>query len=105
MVRLWDVQTGKCLHICIGHSHLVSSVAFSPNGSHVVSGSQDQTIRLWDVQTGECFAVLQATRLYEGINITGVKGLTTAQKSTLKAFGAVENDEGIALRTKVRTFF
>ena len=58
-------------------------------GKHIASGSQDQTIRLWEVQTGECFAVLQATRLYEGINIAGVKGLTTAQKSTLKPFGAM----------------
>ncbi len=37
----------------LGHSSEVFSVAFSPNGKHIVSGSDDKTIRLWDVQTGK----------------------------------------------------
>jgi hypothetical protein len=45
---------------------------------------------LWDVETGECLRTLRAERLYEGMNITGVTGLTEAQKATLKALGAVE---------------
>jgi hypothetical protein len=32
-------------------------------------------------------------RPYEGMNITGVKGLTPATIATLKALGAVENGE------------
>ena len=30
------------------HSHYVTSVAFSPDGKTVVSGSNDQTIKVWD---------------------------------------------------------
>ena len=30
------------------HSHWVNSVAFSPDGSTIVSGSNDQTIKVWD---------------------------------------------------------
>ncbi len=30
-------------------------------------------------------------RLYEGMNITGITGLTEAQKATLRALGAVED--------------
>ena len=30
------------------HSDYVNSVAFSPDGSTIVSGSSDQTIKAWD---------------------------------------------------------
>jgi WD40 repeat protein len=37
----------------------VRSVAFSPDGRLLVSGSNDHTIRLWEVSTGQCLKVLQ----------------------------------------------
>jgi WD40 repeat protein len=36
-----------------GHTDSVESVAFSPDGTRIVSGSYDETIRIWDAQTGE----------------------------------------------------
>ncbi|HSF75388.1 MAG TPA: NB-ARC domain-containing protein [Microcoleus sp.] len=88
-VRLWDVKTGECHHICLGHTRLVSSVAFHPHGQTIASGSQDQTVRVWDVKTGECVSVLIAKRLYEGMRLTGVKGLSGATIETLRSLGAV----------------
>ena len=36
-----------------GHTHYVNSVVFSPDGRHIVSGSDDHTIRVWNIQTGD----------------------------------------------------
>jgi len=42
------------------------------------------------VRTGECLKSFRPDRLYEGMDITGIVGLTTAQKATLKQLGAVD---------------
>ena len=36
-----------------GHSEDVTSVAYSPDGKHVVSGSLDSTVKIWDTVTGK----------------------------------------------------
>jgi WD40 repeat protein len=33
-----------------GHTDHITSVAFSPDGNHIISGSKDRTIRIWDAQ-------------------------------------------------------
>ena len=90
-IKLWDLSTGECLKTLEGHSNSVMSIALSPDNQLLVSGSYDETAKLWDVETGKCLKTFKSPRPYEGMNITGVTGLTEAQKATLIALGAVES--------------
>jgi WD40 repeat protein len=90
-IKLWKRRTAECLHTLKGHRDSVRSVTFTKDGSKLISGSSDQTIRIWDVQTGEHLQALHPRRPYEGMNITGVKGLTPATIASLKALGAIDD--------------
>ena len=53
-VRVWDADTGQPIgQPLTGHTDTVYSVAFSPDGKRIVSGSDDNTVRLWDADTGQ----------------------------------------------------
>ena len=43
---------GVCLNTLRGHTNWIQSIAFSPDGQYLASGSDDHTIRLWDVKKG-----------------------------------------------------
>ncbi|MEM7535836.1 MAG: BTAD domain-containing putative transcriptional regulator [Chloroflexota bacterium] len=59
VVRLWDAQSGRCVHELRGHTKIIWQLAFSPDGLTLASGDDEGLIRLWDVQTGECRRILQ----------------------------------------------
>jgi WD40 repeat protein len=59
-LRVWAVDTGKCLRVLKGHSGQVASVLWSADQRHAISASDDKTMRLWDVGTEQCL------RLFEG---------------------------------------
>jgi WD40 repeat protein len=51
-VRIWDVNTGIEVQTLVGHTSVISSVAFSLNGHQLASASWDNTVRVWDMSAG-----------------------------------------------------
>jgi periodic tryptophan protein 2 len=61
-IHLWSVQTGALLDQLSGHEGPISTLAFTPDGRYLVSGSWDHTIRVWSVfDSSQTSEVLQLT--------------------------------------------
>ncbi|KAK5123255.1 general transcription repressor, partial [Cryomyces antarcticus] len=69
-IRMWELtpprglagggpKGGKCVKIFEGHKDFVLSVALTPDGAWVMSGSKDRGVQFWDPQTGEAQLMLQ----------------------------------------------
>ena len=63
-VRIWETASGRELHVLEGHTGLVPTVAWSPDGLQLASGSDEETIRIWDVINGRESQVLDVQEYF-----------------------------------------
>jgi len=61
-IRIVNLETLREESTLLGHSNSVRSVAYSPNGALIVSGSWDGEMRIWDARKGEVLYVSKAHR-------------------------------------------
>ena len=57
-VRLWEVEKGACLHTLRKHIDPVYSVAFSPDGRLLASGSFDKCLYIWSTQVSSTTSLI-----------------------------------------------
>ena len=60
-IGLWNVATGRELARLAGHERAVNSVAFSPDGKTLASGSSEKSVRLWEVEAQRLAGLLAAS--------------------------------------------
>lgn len=61
-IRLWNIETGECLHTLKGHDDWVTSVAFDPEGHILASGCFDKMVKLWEPTSGKLVRTLEGHR-------------------------------------------
>jgi WD40 repeat protein len=75
-VKLWSVESQKELTTLQGHSSSVNSVAFSPDGKYLASGSSclftflgklGNLVKLWNVESQKEVTTLQLQDLFETV--------------------------------------
>ncbi|MHB1560438.1 MAG: protein kinase domain-containing protein [Isosphaeraceae bacterium] len=90
---LWDTATGKLVARLRGHKNAIPKVAFSPDGTRVVTGSTDQTARLWDGRTGQLVAELtgHSGRVLDArFSPDGTRVVTASEDATLRIWDAAK---------------
>jgi len=65
-------------------------VALSREGQLTARGGGEGRLRLWATGTGACLRILRDDRRYERAHITGLTGVTEAQRQMLLTLGAIE---------------
>src|SRR5437764_450547 len=100
-VRIWDARDGKYLRECKGHTEIVDTLAFSPDGKTLASGSADKSVKLWNPQEGKEIKTLTGHKesvytvafspngelLASGSNDTTIKLWDVKGQKELKMFG------------------
>jgi WD40 repeat protein len=95
-IRLYDFATGQLTALLKGHINTVFSLAFSPDGKHLVSGSFDRTAIVWNVEDHKLLFHLQGhTGLLQGAAFTpdGERVVTASEDATLKLWSVSDGRE------------
>jgi transducin (beta)-like 1 len=83
-VKLWDVETGTCLHTLENHQDYVTSIDFSPDRRFLASGCDDGVFNIWCTHTGK---LLKTHKFQSGIRF--LCWSSTANKIAVAHFSEV----------------
>ncbi|KAI9708959.1 MAG: hypothetical protein M1820_003653 [Bogoriella megaspora] len=69
-IQLWNIKDGKRLAWFEDHSGFLPSIAFSPDGKQLVSGSGDDMVRLWDIESDETLPNVAGSDLIHSVQFS-----------------------------------
>ncbi len=98
--RIWSVEDGSQVARLDGHERRIRSIAFSPEGHWILTGSDDTTARLWDAQTGNLVRVFrghQDSVRSVAFSPRGRRAVTTSQDNTARLWHLEKGEDAIVL--------
>ncbi|MGQ0602687.1 MAG: nSTAND1 domain-containing NTPase, partial [Anaerolineales bacterium] len=106
ITQVWDAATGKLLLTISGHTQRVNGVAFSPDGTRLVTVSDDGTARIWDAVTGQQVLLIR-TELRFGVAFSpdGKRLATGGKDETAQVWDAATGQELFTLLGHTGTLF
>jgi WD40 repeat protein/transcriptional regulator with XRE-family HTH domain len=90
-VSWWDTDRWTYLTIRREHKGIVRSMSIRPDGRTAASADNNGIIIIWDMEQAIPLNTLRPDRPYERLDISGIQGITEAQKMTMRELGAVGN--------------
>jgi eukaryotic-like serine/threonine-protein kinase len=61
-IAVFEVESGHLVRLIDGHAEAVLSLAYSPDGSRLASGSDDRSVRIWDTSDYSALVSLRGHR-------------------------------------------
>jgi WD40 repeat protein len=99
IVRLWDIDSGKCRRMLKGHETDVKCIKMGNDGCHVLSGDGYGELKYWDASTGKClWSIAAHIKHINSLDIScdGRFGLSGGDDQTVKEWDLLS---GNCLRT------
>lgn len=86
-VRIYNMETSMLEFVLTGHKDWISSVALSPDGQHILSGSYDTTIKQWNLSTGNLEHTVENNDIVWSVVYSNVvNDVAGCMKSALKLY-------------------
>lgn len=91
-IHLWNIERPEQPELLTSFAHgtWVRTAVFLPDGEHLFSAGEGGKVKLWNLADSTQATTLTAPSPYEGLNITGITGITEAQRLNLLSLGAIE---------------
>ncbi len=88
----WQGEQVECIRTMAAPLAYRGGLLFNADATRLVTGGPYGSCQVWDLTTHQVLVHLQIARPYEGLRIRDAKGLTEAQRVSLRCLGAVESD-------------
>lgn len=62
-IRLWDLDTCRCVLTLEGHTKQAHSIAISHDGKYAITASNDDTLRVWNLVTEKCVHIMKGPKV------------------------------------------